>query len=139
VAGHQPNTVSLRSALDSGQTDLEHGILPPLSRLPEASRDSIYRKFVDNDAWYTPTLAVSRMVMLTGDSAARAIFSADALRLDERRPYASAWLLEWWRMQVDAPTMSAACARSGSIFSPAPMRARSSYIPDSRCMKSCAC
>jgi imidazolonepropionase-like amidohydrolase len=115
VAGHQPNTVSLRSALDSGQTDLEHGILPPLSRLPEASRDSIYRKFVDNDAWYTPTLAVSRMVMLTGDSAARAIFSADALRLDERRPYASAWLLEWWRMQVDERAGDTASTRAATV------------------------
>lgn len=101
VAGHQPNAVSLRSALDSGQTDLQHGILPPLSTLSEAVRDSIYRKFVEKKAWYTPTLTVSRTVMLSGDSAARAIFSPEAIRLDERRAYASPWLLEWWRMQVD--------------------------------------
>jgi imidazolonepropionase-like amidohydrolase len=75
--------------------------LPPLSRLPPAARDSIYRKFVDNAAWYTPTLTVSRAVMLSGDSAARAIFGADAIRVDERRAYASPWLLGWWRMQVD--------------------------------------
>ena len=100
VAGHQQN-VPLPSALDSGQTDLEHAFFPPLSRLSGASRDSIYRKFVDNGAWYTPTLTVSRAVMLSGDSAARAIFTADAIRLDERRAYASPWLLGWWRMQVD--------------------------------------
>jgi imidazolonepropionase-like amidohydrolase len=114
VAGHQPNAVSLRSALDSGQTDLEHAILPPLSRLPKASRDSIYRKFVDNSAWYTPTLAVSRMVMLSGDSAARAIFSTDALRLDERRQYASAWLLGWWRMQVEERAGDTASTRAAA-------------------------
>ncbi len=101
VAAHQQSSVSIRSALDSGLTDLQHGILPPLSSLSDATRDSIYRKFVDNGAWYTPTLTVSRAVMLSGDSAARAIFSPDAIRLDERRAYASAWLLEWWRMQVD--------------------------------------
>ncbi len=101
VAAHQPNTVSIRSAIDSGQTDLEHAIFPPLTRLSEATRDSVYRTFVTNGAWYTPTLTVSRAVMLSGDSAARAIFSADAIRLDERRAYASPWLLGWWRMQVD--------------------------------------
>jgi imidazolonepropionase-like amidohydrolase len=100
VAAHQQN-LPLRTALDSGQTDLEHAILPALSRLSPATRDSIYRKFVDKNAWYTPTLTVSRAVMLSGDSAARAIFSADAIRLDERRAYASPWLLGWWRMQVD--------------------------------------
>lgn len=100
VTGHQP-IVQLRSALDSGFSDLQHAILPPLSRLPAATRDSVYRKFVENGAWYTPTLTVSRAVMLSGDSAARAIFGPDAIRLDERRGYASPWLLEWWRMQVD--------------------------------------
>ena len=100
VAAHLQN-LPLRAALDSGQTDLEHAILPATSRLPAATRDSIYRKFVDNGAWYTPTLTVSRAVMLSGDSAARAIFSPDAIRLDERRAYASPWLLGWWRMQVD--------------------------------------
>ncbi len=100
VAAHQ-QSMPLRLALDSGQTDLEHGILPPTSSLSAATRDSIYRKFVEKDAWYTPTLTVSRAVMLSGDSAARAIFSPEAIRLDERRAYASPWLLGWWRMQVD--------------------------------------
>jgi imidazolonepropionase-like amidohydrolase len=100
VAAHQQN-LPLRSAIDSGLTDLQHGILPPLSSLSDATRDSIYRTFVNDGAFYTPTLTVSRAVMLTGDSAARAIFSADAIRLDERRAYASPWLLGWWRMQVD--------------------------------------
>lgn len=100
VTAHQQN-LPVRAGLDSGQTDLEHAILPPTSRLSAATRDSLYRKFVDNGAFYTPTLTVSRAVMLSGDSAARAIFGADAIRLDERRPYASPWLLGWWRMQVD--------------------------------------
>jgi hypothetical protein len=100
VAGHQPSA-PIRDALDSGFSDLQHAILPPLSRNSAATRDSIYRKFVENGAWYTPTLVVSRSVMLSGDSARRAIFSDDAVRLDERRAYASPWLLGWWRMQVD--------------------------------------
>jgi imidazolonepropionase-like amidohydrolase len=115
VAGHQPNAVSLRSALDSGQTDLEHAILPPLSRLSAARRDSVYRTFAANGAWYTPTLAVSRMVMLSGDSAARAIFSADAIRLDERRSYVSAWLLGWWRMQVDERATDTVSSRAATM------------------------
>ena len=100
VAGHLP-AVPLGDALDSGFTDLQHGFFPPLSSLSAAGRDSIYQKFVDNGAWYTPTLTVSRTVILTGDSAFRAIFGPDVLRLDERRQYASPWLLEWWRMQVE--------------------------------------
>jgi imidazolonepropionase-like amidohydrolase len=100
VAAHQQN-IPIGATLDSGLTDLQHGILPPLSRLSDAARDSIYLKFVANDAWYTPTLTVSRAVMLSGDSAARAIFGPEAIRLDERRAYASLWLLGWWRMQVD--------------------------------------
>ena len=111
VAAHQQN-LPLRSALDSGQTDLEHAILPPLSRLSGATRDSIYRKFVENGAWYTPTLTVSRAVMLSGDSAARAIFSPDAIRLDERRAYAAPWLLGWWRMQVDERATDTSSTRS---------------------------
>jgi len=112
VAAHQPNAVPLRSAIDSGQTDLEHAILPPLSRLSEAARDSIYRTFVINNAWYTPTLTVSRAVMLSGDSAARAIFSDEAIRGDERRAYASPWLLGWWRMQVDERAGDTSSARA---------------------------
>jgi imidazolonepropionase-like amidohydrolase len=119
VAAHQPNTVSIRSAIDSGQTDLEHAIFPPLNRLSEATRDSVYRTFVNNDAWYTPTLTVTKAVMLSGDSAARAIFSADAIRLDERRAYATPWLLGWWRMQVDeraGDTSSTRAARGEEAY-----------------------
>ncbi|HJQ12793.1 MAG TPA: amidohydrolase family protein, partial [Gemmatimonadaceae bacterium] len=100
VAGHQP-VVPITNALDSGFADMQHAFLPPLSRLSEAARDSIYRKFVETNAWYTPTLAVSRTVLMRGDSAERAIFGPDAMRLDERRQYAAPILLDWWRMQVD--------------------------------------
>ena len=100
VAAHQISGVPIRSAIDSGLHDLEHGILPPLSARSAEERDSVYRSFVTNRAWYTPTLSVSRTLMLSGDSAHRAIFSDDAMMIDERRPYASPWLLEWWQMQV---------------------------------------
>ncbi len=101
VAGNQPTAVSLTSALDSGQYDVEHAIAPPLNRLPDSTRESTYRQFARLGSWYTPTLVISRVVSLSGDSASRAIFGPDAVRADERRPYASPWLLEWWRMQVD--------------------------------------
>lgn len=114
VAAHQSSVVSLRAAVDSGQDDLEHAILPPLSRLPDAVRDSVYRKFAERGAWYTPTLAVSRAVMLSGDSADKAIFSDEALRADERRPYASRWLLEWWRMQVDERKLDTSSVRAAA-------------------------
>lgn len=127
VAAHQSGVVSIRSALDSGQADLQHGILPPLSTLAPAVRDSIYRKFAEHKAWYTPTLTVSRTVMLSGDSASRAIFGPDAIRLDERRVYASPWLLEWWRMQVeerirDPQPMSAAVMEAAYQSSAADVR-----------------
>jgi len=114
VAAHQ-QSMPLRVALDSGQTDLEHAILPALSTLSPAARDSIYMKFVEHGAWYTPTLTVSRAVMLSGDSAARAIFSPNAIRLDERRAYASPWLLGWWRMQVDERAGDTASTRDAAL------------------------
>ncbi len=98
VAAHQQN-IPIGATLDSGLTDLQHAMF--LSRLSDAARDSIFRKFVVNGAWYTPTLTVTRAAGLFGDSAAKAIFGPDAITLDERRRYASPWLLGWWRMQVD--------------------------------------
>ena len=50
--------------------------------------------------------------MLSGDSAARAIFSDQAIRSDERRAYASSWLLGWWRMQVDERAGDTSSARA---------------------------
>ena len=111
VSGHQPSVASVPMAIDSGQTDIEHAIGPPLSRLSAAARDSIYRKFVDKGAWYTPTLVVSRVVTMPSDSAMKAIFGDDALRVDERRPYASPWLLGWWRMQVEEALRDTSSAR----------------------------
>jgi len=112
VAGHDAAVVSLRNAVDSGQTDVEHGFLPPLSRHAKPLRDSIYRKFAERGAWYTPTLSVSRAVMLSGDSAMKAIFSDDAVRGDARRPFASPWLLEWWRMQVEERALDTSSTRA---------------------------
>src|SRR5687768_7204297 len=114
VAAHAIAGVSVRSALDSGQSDLEHAISPTLSRLPEATRDSVYQAFARNGAWYTPTLSVLRTLILSGDSAARAIFSPDAIRLDERRAYVSPWLLEWWRMQVEERAADTSSSRAAS-------------------------
>jgi imidazolonepropionase-like amidohydrolase len=115
VAGHQPSVVSLATAVDSGQNDIEHAILPPLSRLPDAARDSLYRRMAQHGTWYTPTLVVSRAVSLSGDSAARAIFGPAAVAADERRAYASPWLLGWWRMQVDERIADTSSARAAAV------------------------
>ena len=115
VASHQISGVPIPTALDAGLTDLEHAILPALSRLPEPARDSLYRAFLRNGAWYAPTLSVSRTLMLSGDSAARAIFSSEALRLDPRRQYASAWLLEWWRIQVNERVADTSSGRAAAF------------------------
>ena len=101
TVAHQISGVPIASALDSGLTNLEHAMLPPSGRLSTGARDSIDAAFARNRAWFTPTLSVSSTLTLSGDSASRAIFDDAAIRLDERRAYASAWLLEWWRMQVD--------------------------------------
>ena len=53
--------------------------------------------------------------MLSGDSAARSIFSPDAIRLDERRAYASPWLLGWWRIQVDERAGDTASTRDAAL------------------------
>ena len=101
TAAHQISGVPIASALDSGLTDLEHAMVPPSGRLTDAGRDSLYRAFARNGAWYAPTLSVSRALTLPAAAAESTIFGPDAARLDERRRYASEWLLGWWRMQVD--------------------------------------
>lgn len=100
VAGHLPGVVNARVAADSGQDDIEHAIGPLLSRESEPVRDSVYDTFLRRNTWYTPTLVVTRAVGYSGDSAHALIFGQTALRSDERRRYASPWLLGWWEMQV---------------------------------------
>lgn len=115
VAGHSPGVVSSAIAADSGQADIEHALYLPTV----AERDERARIFVKRRTWYTPTLVVSRVVTLTGDSANRSIFGPDAIRLDPRRQYASPWQLSWWRMQVDerlADTSSALVAQAKQAF-----------------------
>ena len=99
VAGHRPSVTSVTVAVDSGQRDIEHALA--LLQLPADARDSVYLEFAKWGTWYTPTLVVTRAAGLRPDSAKRAIFSDAAVRGDERQAYASRWLLEWWRMQVD--------------------------------------
>jgi imidazolonepropionase-like amidohydrolase len=119
VAGHPPGAVSLIAASDSGQRDVEHAFVPPSSRMTEAHRDSVYASFARNGTWYTPTLVVSRAVLLSGDSADKLVFGGRAAELDERRRYASPWLLGWWRMQIDermADTSTVRRRALGEVF-----------------------
>ncbi|MEO8619963.1 MAG: amidohydrolase family protein [bacterium] len=111
VSGHQPSVVPITIAVDSGQKDIEHAIYPLLSRMSAEARDSVYLEFAKWGTWYTPTLVVSRVVTMPTDSAKLAIFGDNVLRDDERRAYASPWLLGWWRMQTDEAATDTGPAR----------------------------
>lgn len=130
VAGHFPGVVDIVGASDAGQKSLEHGIFPALSALPDSERAAIYARVARNGTWYTPTLTVSRAVQVQRDSAERLLFAADAETRDPARRYASAWLLGWWRMQVDERTNDPDSVRS--IFS----HAYASNLEDVRRMAS---
>ena len=115
VVGHQPSVVTLASASDSGQRSIEHAFLPPLSGLGDSARFALYERFAHNGTWYTPTLVVTKAVLVSGDSAAKAIFGDSAAVHDERRQYASPWLLGWWRMQVDERETDTSTARLAAM------------------------
>jgi imidazolonepropionase-like amidohydrolase len=115
VAGHAPGVASLVEASDSGQKSIEHAFAPPLNRLTSGERDALYVNLARKGTWYTPTLVVSRAVGVAGDSAERAIFGDSASRLDPRRPYASRWLLGWWRMQVDERLADTSSTRGAAL------------------------
>ncbi|HUQ19831.1 MAG TPA: amidohydrolase family protein [Gemmatimonadaceae bacterium] len=101
VAGHLPGVVDVGEASDAGQKSLEHAFLPVTSTMSDAARKALYARIAKNGTWYTPTLVVSREVMMHADSANRLIWGDDGKRNDPAWPYASEWLLGWWRMQVD--------------------------------------
>jgi imidazolonepropionase-like amidohydrolase len=96
VAGHEPEVLSVAAAVEAGLDDVEHTIY--------VAADSLRRRTVErmaaNNAWHTPTLVVSRAVLLSGDSAQTLLWGPAAASIPERL-YASEWLLSWWRMQVD--------------------------------------
>lgn len=115
VAGHPPAVASLQAALDSGQADIEHAFFPLLSAGAPERRDSVIARFVRYGAWYTPTLVVSRAVTLSGDSAYRLLFGERQEQVDERRRYASDWLLGWWRTQVEERRADTSTARARLI------------------------
>ncbi|HUQ97956.1 MAG TPA: amidohydrolase family protein, partial [Gemmatimonadaceae bacterium] len=64
----------------------------------------------------TPTLVVSREVTYSGDSAKALIFGPDAMRTDERRAYASPWLLEWWQMQLQERSLDTSATRAAEVI-----------------------
>jgi len=101
VAGHLPGVVGIRAASDAGQNVIEHGFLPMTASYPDSVRQDLYARFARNGTWYTPTLTVSRAVQVQPDSANDLIWGPRANEVDPGRPYASQWLLGWWRMQVD--------------------------------------
>ncbi len=96
VAGHEAFGISVADAADAGQDDIEHLFVLPTD---SAVRHTI-ASMAGNGTWFTPTLAVSRMVQVSRDSARQILWGRDSSTFTGRQ-YAASWLLEWWRMQVD--------------------------------------
>ena len=115
VAGHNPGVVPLMVAADSGLDDIEHA----LGIFDANVRAAVGQRFATRRIWYTPTLVVTHAVTVPGDSAQKLIFDSGA-DADPSRALASAWLLGWWRMQVDerlADTSRTAAAQTQRALS----------------------
>lgn len=104
VVGHSPGVVSITAAAIAGQRTIEHAFLPPTSTMSDSARAALYAAFATNETWYTPTLTVSRSVLIDRDSSERLIWPRAGMPVDSAQRYASDWLLGWWRMQVDERT-----------------------------------
>ena len=101
VAGHQQPSLTLAEAVRAGQQDVEHAFNPPHDTLPAAQRGALYSDLAAAGLWYTPTLVVSRAVLVSGDSGLRVLFGPEAEQRSPEQRYASPWLLGWWRMQLE--------------------------------------
>jgi len=112
VAGHSQASMTLAEAVRAGQQDIEHAFLPPLDTLPDAARRALYDDLAAAGLWYTPTLVVSRAVLVSGDSGLRALFAPGAERPSREQRYASPWLLGWWRMQLEERTRDTSTANA---------------------------
>lgn len=130
VAGHQPSVVTLAEAVRAGQQDIEHAFYPALDTLTGEQRSALYGELAAAGLWYTPTLVVSRAVLVSGDSGLRALFGPDAERLAPEQRYASPWLLGWWRMQLEERARDTSTATSA-----ASRRAYASNLQDVRGMQ----
>ena len=130
VAGHAQASMPLAEAVRAGQQDIEHALFPPLDTLPGAARRALYGELAAAGLWYTPTLVVSRAVLVSGDSGLRALFGPGAERLSREQRYASPWLLGWWRMQLEERARDTSTANTE-----ASRRAYASSVEDVRGMQ----
>jgi imidazolonepropionase-like amidohydrolase len=130
VAGHQPSAVTLAEAVRAGQQDIEHAFYPALDTLTAERRRALYGELAAAGLWYSPTLVVSRAVLVPGDSGLRVLFGPDAERLSPEQRYASPWLLGWWRMQLEERARDTSSANAA-----ASLRAYASSVQDVRGMQ----
>jgi imidazolonepropionase-like amidohydrolase len=100
VVGHLPDGIDVVQASDAGQRSIEHFFMPALASQPAAIRDSVYAHVGRNGTWLTPTLVVGAAGFVA-PATLRAFFDDSTVRRDPMRPYYSASLLEWWRLQID--------------------------------------
>jgi len=127
VAGHQQSAATLAEAVRAGQQDVEHAFYPALDTLTADLRGALYRELAAAGLWYTPTLVVSRAVLVSGDSGLRALFGPGAERRSPEQRYASPWLLGWWRMQLEERARDTSSANAA-----ASRRAYASNLQDVR-------
>lgn len=97
LVGHAMQ-VAPEDVLRSGQRSVEHGIYPPLQRLPHAKRTRLCRDFARRGVAFVPTL-VGLEATLVARSAAKKALDDDGT-LYRWRKYLAAYTVADWREQV---------------------------------------
>ncbi len=100
LVGHAPGGVSLVDVCDAGQRSIEHGLVL-LNNYTDAEWKEIARRFVSNGTFSVPTLIAERGFRHMPDKDVLAIIDDRENRIDTRRRYMPAALLEYWRKSMD--------------------------------------
>ncbi|MEW6130265.1 MAG: amidohydrolase family protein [Acidobacteriota bacterium] len=97
--GHAPTGVTLIEASDAGQKSIEHG-MDALMKLTDEERQQTYERLVKNQTWVVPTWITMKSVRLIPDKDVVAVINDRENKIDARRKYLSASLLDLWDTQV---------------------------------------
>jgi imidazolonepropionase-like amidohydrolase len=99
LVGHAPSGISLAEASDAGQKSFEHGLVF-LNNYTESEWKEIAARFLKNGTHSVPTLIAGRGFREMPDDQVMAIIDDTANKLDVRRKYVPAPLIEFWRKQM---------------------------------------
>lgn len=100
LVGHAPNGVSLLEVSDAGQKCVEHGMVL-LNNYTDAEWKEIGARFVRNGTYSVPTLIAGRGFRHMPDKDVLAIIDDRENKIDPRRKYVPAAMLEDWRKAID--------------------------------------